>query len=115
MYGPLLRDLKNEVFKVVLLDNANRILRDEQVSQGILNASLVHPREVFKPAVEYMAAGIILLHNHPSGEAMPSSEDRTITAQLVGAGEMMGIPVLDHVILAGDGYFSFAKEGLLKT
>jgi DNA repair protein RadC len=115
MYGPLLRDLKNEVFKVVLLDNANRILRDAQVSEGILNASLVHPREVFKPAVEYVAAGVILLHNHPSGEAVPSSEDRIITAKLVRAGEMMDIPVLDHVILAGDGYFSFAKEGLLKT
>lgn len=115
MYGPLLRDLKNEVFKVVLLDNANRILRDEQVSQGILNASLVHPREVFKPAVDYVAAGVVLVHNHPSGEAAPSFEDRNMTAQLVRAGEVMGIPVLDHVILAGDVYYSFAKEGLLKT
>jgi DNA repair protein RadC len=76
--------------------------------------SVVHPREVFKPAVDHLAAGIILLHNHPSGEPDPSQMDRQITRQLTEAGEVMGIPVVDHIILADNRYFSFAKEGLLK-
>ncbi|MBN2202387.1 hypothetical protein JW777_10565, partial [bacterium] len=79
-----------------------------------LNASLVHPREVFKPAVDHTAASVILLHNHPSGEADPSAEDRAVTVQLAEAGRLMGIPVIDHVIVAGDRYYSFAKEGLIK-
>jgi len=114
LFSSRYRDLKREVFTVVLLDGANRIIRDESVSQGVLNASVVAPREVFKPAVDHGAAGVILVHNHPSRETAPSGEDRGVTGQLVRAGEIMGIPVLDHVILAGGGYFSFAKEGLLK-
>ncbi len=114
MYGPLVKDLATEEFRVLLLDGANRVVCGERVSQGILNASLAHPREVFKFAVDHRAAGVILLHNHPSGEAAPSAEDRRITEQLRRAGEDLGIPVLDHVIVAGNGYFSFAKEGLLK-
>ena len=114
LYGPKLRDLKKEVFKIVLLDSGNRIIRDVTVSEGSLNASIVHPREVFKPAVDHLAAGIILVHNHPSGEPSPSREDRRVTAQMVKASEVMGIPVLDHVVLAGNRFFSFAKEGLLK-
>jgi DNA repair protein RadC len=113
-YGPLLRDMRREVFRVLLLDGANRILADRTVSEGTLNASLVHPREVFKPAVDHTAASVILMHNHPSGEADPSAEDRAVTTQLVEAGRLMGIPVIDHVIIAGDRYFSFAKEGLIK-
>ncbi len=113
-YGPQLRDMRREAFRVLLLDGANRILADRTVSEGTLNASLVHPREVFKPAVDHTAASVILLHNHPSGEADPSAEDRAVTAQLAEAGRMMGIPVIDHVIVAGDRYFSFAKEGLIK-
>ncbi len=113
-YGPLLRDMRREAFRVLLLDGANRILADRTVSEGTLNASLVHPREVFKPAVDHTAASVILLHNHPSGEADPSAEDRAVTAQLAEAGRLMGIPVIDHVIVAGDRYFSFAKEGLIK-
>jgi DNA repair protein RadC len=113
-YGPLLRDMRREAFRVLLLDGANRILADCTVSEGTLNASLVHPREVFKPAVDHTAASVILMHNHPSGEADPSAEDRAVTAQLVEAGRLMGIPVIDHVIVAGDRYFSFAKEGLIK-
>jgi DNA repair protein RadC len=114
LFGPLLRDLPAEEFRVLLLDGANRVLHDEKVTQGTLNASLAHPREVFKTAVDHRAAGIILLHNHPSGEAAPSAEDRRITDQFRRAGADLGIPVLDHVIVAGNGYFSFAKEGLLK-
>lgn len=114
LYLPEFRGLKKEIFKAVLLDSGNKIIRDVTISQGTLNASVVHPREVFKAAVDYLAAGILLLHNHPSGEASPSEEDRKITSQLVKASEVMGIPILDHIILAGDRYFSFAKEGLLK-
>lgn len=113
-YLPEFRGLKREIFKAVLLDSGNKIIRDVTISQGTLNASVVHPREVFKAAVDYLAAGILLLHNHPSGEASPSEEDRKITSQLMKASEVMGIPVLDHIILAGGRYFSFAKEGLLK-
>jgi DNA repair protein RadC len=111
---PEFRGLKKEFFKVVLLDSGNKIIRDITISQGTLNASVVHPREVFKAAVDYLAAGIILLHNHPSGESDPSEEDRKITLQLEEAGQIIGIPVLDHIIVAGSQYFSFAKEGLLK-
>jgi len=113
-YLPMLRGLKKEIFKVILLDSGNKIIRDVTISQGTLNASLVHPREVFKAAIDYLAAGIILLHNHPSGESAPSMEDRKITSQLIKAGEVMGIPVLDHIIIAENNYFSFGKEGLLK-
>jgi DNA repair protein RadC len=114
-YLPKFRDMKKEIFTVILLDSGNRIIRDVPISQGTLNASVVHPREVFKAAVDHLAAGIILLHNHPSGEPLPSNEDRHITNQLVKAGETMGIPILDHIILAGSQYFSFAGKGLLKT
>ena len=112
-FGPQLRDLRHELFKVVLLDGANRLIRDVDITRGLLNASLVHPREVFKTAVDFQAAGVILVHNHPSGEASPSPEDRRVTAQLVQAGQIMGIPVLDHVIVAGTRHFSFAKAGIL--
>jgi DNA repair protein RadC len=78
-----------------------------------LNASLVHPREIFKAAVEYTAAGIVLIHNHPSGETAPSQEDRNVTSQIVKAGKLIGIPVLDHIIIAGDQYYSFAQKGLM--
>ena len=113
-FSPEFRGLKKEIFKTVLLDSGNRIIRNVTVSQGTLNMSLVHPREVFKPAVDHLAAGIILLHNHPSGEPEPSQLDRQITSQLTEAGEVMGIPVVDHIILADNRYFSFAKKGLLK-
>ena len=113
-FSPEFRGLKKEIFKTVLLDSGNRIIRNVTVSQGTLNMSLVHPREVFKPAVDHLAAGIILLHNHPSGEPEPSQMDRQITSQLTEAGEVMGIPVVDHIILADNRYFSFAKKGLLK-
>lgn len=112
-YAPQLRDLKRETFRVLLLDSGNRIIRDMIVSEGTLNASLVHAREVFKPAIDYLAAGVILLHNHPSGQARPSQEDREITRQLVQSGRIMGIPVMDHIIIAGEGYYSFAESRLI--
>ncbi|MBN1781175.1 DNA repair protein RadC [bacterium] len=112
-YEAGLRAVKHEIFKVVLLDNANRIIRDIDITKGTLNASLVHPREVFKTAVDYLAAGVILMHNHPSGEAFPSEQDRQVTQQMVKAGLIIGIPVLDHIIVADRSHFSFANEGLL--
>jgi DNA repair protein RadC len=111
---PRMRALKHEVFQTALLDSANSLIRIETVSRGILNASVVHPREVFKPAVDHLAAAVILVHNHPSGDTRPSGEDRTVTTQMVKAGVVMGIPILDHLIIAASGYFSFAQEGLLK-
>ncbi len=113
-FGPFLRDARQEVFKAVLLDSGHRMIRDVTVSKGTLNASLVHPREVFKAAVDELAASVVLMHNHPSGDPAPSAEDRSITLQMTEAGRLMGIPVLDHVIIAGNGFFSFAKEGLIK-
>ncbi|HEY6192197.1 MAG TPA: DNA repair protein RadC [Bacteroidota bacterium] len=112
-YQPLLRDLQQEVFKVLLLDSANHLLADETISVGILNGSLVHPREVFRRAILEPAASIILLHNHPSGNPEPSSEDIQVTRQLCEAGKIMGIPVHDHIILALHSYSSFAERGLL--
>jgi DNA repair protein RadC len=112
-YQPLLRDLQQEVFKVLLLDSANHLLADETISVGILNGSLVHPREVFRRAILEPAASIILLHNHPSGNPEPSSEDIQVTRQLCEAGKIMGIPIHDHIILALHSYSSFAERGLL--
>lgn len=114
-YRILYRDIRKEIFKVILLDSGNRIIRDVTISQGTLNASIVHPREVFKSAIDYLAAAVILLHNHPSGEARPSAEDKQITTQLIQGGKIMGIPVLDHIIFTKDSFFSFAKEGLLRS
>ncbi|MBN1895207.1 DNA repair protein RadC [bacterium] len=110
---PVFRDARQEEFHVLLLDSGNRVIRDAAISKGTLNASLVHPREVFKTAIDHLAAGVVLAHNHPSGEPAPSAEDRAVTRQIVEAGKTMGIPVLDHVIIAGDRFYSFAQEGLI--
>ena len=112
-YLPLFRDLKKEVFKVILLNRANRLIREVPVSEGTLDASIVHPRDVFKEAILEPAAGVILIHNHPSGNPAPSEEDLRITKQLVEAGRLLGIKVYDHIILAGDHYQSLADEGLM--
>jgi DNA repair protein RadC len=112
-FQPLLRDLKHEIFKVLLLDSANHLLRDIKVSDGILNSSLVHPREVFSPAIIEPAASIILLHNHPSGNPEPSPEDIQVTRQIVEAGKIIGIPVHDHIIITADAFTSFAERGIL--
>jgi DNA repair protein RadC len=111
--GPALRDLPVEEFHVLTLDAQNRITRDLLITRGILNSSLVHPREVFRGAIAEAAAGVIVVHNHPSGHPAPSAEDRAITSQLVEAGHILDIPVHDHVIIAADRYFSFAEAGLL--
>jgi DNA repair protein RadC len=110
---PYLRGLRKEVFKVLLLDARNRMIREETVSEGSLTASIVHPREVFKVAVEESAASVILIHNHPTGDPTPSKEDRAITRQLVKAGDIMNIKVLDHIIVGDGVYLSFADQGML--
>lgn len=113
-YYPRLRDLRHEVFKVVLLDAKHAIIRDATVSEGSLTLSIVHPREVFNLAVRESAAAVIFLHNHPSGDPQPSPEDRTLTARLVAAGEVLGIRVLDHLIVGDGRYVSFADQGWLE-
>jgi len=107
------RGLKKEVFVALLLSTRNRVLRTETVSEGSLNASIVHPREVFRPAILSAAASIIVAHNHPSGDPSPSDDDLAITRRLVEAGETLGIAVLDHVIVSGERFYSFKEEGHL--
>jgi DNA repair protein RadC len=111
-FHPTLRDATHERFLVVLLDGRHRFLRHELVSQGTLTASLVHPREVFRPALRESAAALVLVHNHPSGDPAPSAEDREVTARLVRAGELLGVPVIDHVVVAERGYASLRETGL---
>jgi len=110
--GERLAALRKEEFHVILLDGKNRPLKDVRVSEGSLTASLVHPREVFVPVIEASAAAIILVHNHPSGDPTPSAEDIAITHRLRQVGEIMGVPVLDHVVIGHGRYVSFADEGL---
>jgi DNA repair protein RadC len=112
-YLPLMRDLRKEVFKVLLLNRANRLVKEITISEGTLEASIVHPREVFREALLEPATGVILIHNHPSGNPSPSEEDLRVTKQLVGAGKLLGIKVYDHIILAGESYRSLADEGLI--
>jgi len=111
MYIPKLRGVKKEQFHVVVLDTSNRVVRTEKVSEGNLNSSIVHPREVFRAAIIEHAAAIIGLHNHPSGNPTPSREDIAITRQLVEAGGVIGIPLHDHIIIAGEEYVSMAEKG----
>jgi DNA repair protein RadC len=112
-YGPRLRDLAVEEFHVLALGTQSQVLADLLITRGLLNSSLVHPREVFRAAIAEAAAGIIVVHNHPSGDPTPSADDRAVTRQLVDAGRLLDLPVYDHVIVAGDGYLSFAEAGLL--
>jgi DNA repair protein RadC len=112
-YMPLLAGKKREQFQVILLDRKNRVMRDVMVSQGSLTASVVHPREVFNPAIRDSAAAVIFVHNHPSGDPQPSQEDHVLTSRLVEAGKLLGIQVLDHIIVGRNTYMSFADEGLL--
>ncbi len=112
-YASRLRDLAVEEFHVLALGSQSQVLGDLLITRGILNSSLVHPREVFRAAIAEAAAGIIVVHNHPSGDATPSADDRAVTRQLVDAGRLLDLPVYDHVIVGGDRYVSFAEAGLL--
>jgi DNA repair protein RadC len=112
-YGPLLEAKKKEVFRVALLDSQNGLLRDAQVSEGSLSASIVHPREVFRTAILEAAAHMILVHNHPSGDPTPSKEDVHLTRQLVEGGRLLGLRVHDHVIIGHGCHVSLAQRGLI--
>jgi len=112
-FGPLMEDLKREVFRVALLDAQNGLLRDRVVSEGTLSASLVHPREVFKPAIIESAAAVILLHNHPSGDPTPSREDIRLTRQLVECARLLDLRLHDHVVIGRGRYVSLAERGLI--
>ncbi len=114
IFIPRLADLNKEILIVVLLNTANRIIREVVVSEGNLNSSVIHPREVFKPAIDELSASIILVHNHPSGNPEPSRMDIEVTKQIYHAGEIIGIKLLDHIIIAGNKYTSMAQLGLLK-
>ena len=110
-YQEQLGNLKKEEFHVLLLDAKNCKLKDVRVSEGSLTSSLVHPREVFTPVVRESAAGVILIHNHPSGDPAPSQEDLQITRRLRQVGEIMGVHVLDHLIIGKGRYVSFVDDG----
>jgi DNA repair protein RadC len=113
-YHQRLRDLKKEVFYCAMLDAKNRISKDCCVSEGTLTNSLIHPREAFKNAIKESAASVIFVHNHPSGDPRPSSEDIIVTERLRNAGEIVGIKVLDHVIIGDNNYTSMMEEGYIK-
>jgi len=108
-----IRDNKKEHFVIFYLDSRNQEIKREIISVGSLNANLVHPREVFEPAVRNLAAQIILAHNHPSGDPEPSEDDITITKRLVEAGKIMGIEVIDHIIVVKNGFLSFKDKNLI--
>jgi len=109
----LAREAKQEEFHVVLLDEKHHVIKSEQITVGLLDKSLVHPREVFKPAVRESASALILVHNHPSGDPTPSQDDRTITKDLKKAAETLGLRILDHIILSKDKALSMAEEKML--
>jgi len=111
--GPKLRDLPHEEFWALLLSSSNQLVHEVRVTKGTLNSSLVHPRECFTDALKLRCASVIFVHNHPSGNPEPSEEDRVITKQLVDAGKILGIPVHDHLIIAGGQCTSFAERGML--
>ncbi len=113
VFIPLLIDDLKEKFIVVCLNTANKIIRYEVISVGNLNSSIVHPREIFKVAIENNSASIILIHNHPSGNPEPSNEDIQITKKIVESGKILNIPVFDHIIIAGTSHSSFVEKHLL--
>lgn len=111
--APTMRDLSHEEFRVLLLNTQHAVTGELTVTRGVLDGSVVHPREVFRPAIAGSAAAILLVHNHPSGDPTPSVEDRAVTRQLAGAGAVVGIPVLDHLVVGDGRYVSFVEAGLL--
>jgi DNA repair protein RadC len=109
-----MRDLKREIFKVFLLNRKNELIHDQDVFLGTLTGSAVYPREIMTLALEHKAAGLIFVHNHPSGDPNPSAEDKRLTRDLVRAARVLAIQVLDHIIIGHNAYYSFADEGLIK-
>jgi len=113
IFIPEMSSLKKECFKGVFLDSKNRIINEETIFVGSLNESVIHPREIFQAALNENAASLVLVHNHPSGDSKPSNEDIEITKLLIKAGEILGIPVLDHIIIGDKKYFSLKEKGLI--
>jgi DNA repair protein RadC len=114
---PLLRKYgakRKEYFIVLLLNGAHEIIREEVVSIGLMNRTVVHPREVFYPAILFNSAAVIVAHNHPSGNLTPSPEDREITSRLNDSAKILGIALLDHLIISSKAYYSFTEHGLLE-
>lgn len=107
------RSARKEHFLVFCLNARRQLVHRETVSVGTLSASLVHPREVFAPAIAHAAAAVVAVHNHPSGDCAPSSEDREVTRRLQRAGELLGIPLADHLVVSDGAWFSFREQGLL--
>lgn len=115
LFQPMFACERVEVFRSVSVNSKLRVISHDLVSRGTVSASVVHPREAFRSAVRNMATGVIFIHNHPSGDPKPSSEDRALTERLCRAGEILGIPVLDHVIVgSSDSYYSFADSGMIE-
>lgn len=112
-YYPLIGGLKYEVFKVASVDGRNTFTNERTISKGILDASLVHPREVFQFAINESASAIFLIHNHPSGILKPSEDDLKITERICRAGDIVGVNVVDHVIISEEGYYSFSQHHLI--
>ncbi|MEA2088409.1 MAG: DNA repair protein RadC, partial [Patescibacteria group bacterium] len=108
-----IRNNKKEHFVIFFLDARNQEIKREIISVGLLNASLVHPREVFEPAVRYLTAQIIIAHNHPSGNTEPSEDDLETTKRLVEAGKILGIEIIDHIIVTKNNYLSFSERNLI--
>lgn len=113
LLAPVVRRRKQESFWTFYLDVRNRIIGKREICRGTLSACIVHPRDVFGPALIKHAAALILAHNHPSGDPAPSPEDVDLTNRLVAAGKLVGIPVLDHIIVTADRYFSFRDTGAI--
>ncbi len=109
-YAKDMRELPKEHLRGIYLDTHHRIIHDEVISMGTINANIIHPREVFRPALEYNAAGVILVHNHPSGVPTPSHADKEVTKQLIEAGKLIGIDLLDHVIVAKNDFVSIIAQ-----
>jgi DNA repair protein RadC len=112
-FAPFLKNLRKEVVKVALLNNKLHLIKDIVVSEGSVDTSIVHPREVMIPAIKESATKIVLIHNHPSGDPSPSQADIEITHRVSKAGEIIGIKLLDHIIIGGTEFYSFADEGMI--
>ncbi|MGH7501435.1 MAG: RadC family protein [Longimicrobiales bacterium] len=113
--APSMRDLVQEEFRILMLDTRHAVTAELPITRGTLDASLVHAREVFRPAILESAAALILVHNHPSGDPTPSRLDIEVTNHLAGAGDLLGIPILDHIVIGHAGYISFVDAGLLRV
>jgi DNA repair protein RadC len=112
-FAPRFKSVKKEFFICMLLDAKNRLIRECRISEGTLTNSLIHPREAFKEAIRESAAAVIFVHNHPSGDPAPSREDVAITERLKSAGEIVGIPVLDHIVIGDGEYVSLKEKGIV--